>query len=448
MIAHPSSYTKSVAFLTALVLPALVLAGCQRDLPAPQSNNLDNPSGSTADSTRDRQREADPLQDNDSLAPERPSESNAVKAVAEAPRLLSADELQEGWISLFDGSTLFGWQRATDANWRVENGAIVVDQGELGLLCTKTQFANYVLRLDFRSAPGTNSGIFLHTPPQPKDPASDCYELNIADSDNPFPTGSLVKRRKAPGSFDSQDWQSYEITVNQDRVRIMLDGQQVLDYTDPHPLGRGHIGLQLNQGRVEFRNIKLRPLGLVSIFNGQDLTGWKAYPEGSVSTVTEAGHLSVRGGPGMLETHDTFGDFVFQLQCKTSGSNSGVFFRCIPGDVMMGYESQIHNGFKNDDRSQPVDHGTGGVFNRQEARWVVADDEQWFHKTIIADGAHMATWVNGYQVTDWTDNREPNENPRRGLRLEPGTIIFQGHDPLTDISFRNLRISEITHRSE
>jgi len=67
--------------------------------------------------------------------------------------------------------------------------------------------------------------------------------------------------------------------------------------------------------------------------------------------------------------------------------------------------------------------------------------------TLIADGPHMAAWVNGYQVSDWTDDRPAHENPRKGLRLEPGTIMIQGHDPTTNISFRNLRIAEWAERS-
>ena len=55
----------------------------------------------------------------------------------------------------------------------------------------------------------------------------------------------------------------------------------------------------------------------------------------------------------------------------------------------------------------------------------------------------MAVWVNGVQVSDWTDTRKPDPNPRRGLRLEAGTIMIQGHDPTTDLSFRNLRIVEM-----
>jgi hypothetical protein len=235
------------------------------------------------------------------------------------------------------------------------------------------------------------------------------------------------------------------------RVTVKIDGEQVLQYDDPAPLGRGHIGLQLNEGKVAFRNIKLKPLGMANIFNGEDLTGWKTYPDmASKFTVTEEGLMNVKDGRGQLETEGLYGDFVLRLECITHapGLNSGIFFRCIPGDVMMGYEAQIHNGFEDGDRTQPKDCGTGGIFRRQNARRVVADDLKWFHMTLVADGAHMAAWVDGYQVSDWTDDRDPHENPRRGLRLEPGAIMIQGHDPTTDISFRNLRIVEMAKRQQ
>ena len=369
--------------------------------------------------------------------------------VASAPRVLTDEELAAGWIALFDGETLFGWQAATKANWRVEDGAIVVDDGEPGLLCTTTRFDDYILKVDFRSAASTNSGIFLHTPHKPTDPATDCYELNIAPSDNPFPTCSLVKRAKAEGKFDSTDWQSYEVTVSGDQVVVKLNGQTTLEYTDPQPLRSGYIGLQLNQGRCEFRHIKLKPLGLAALLNGQDLTGWKTYPEmASKFTVTKEGWLNVKDGRGQLETEAAYGDFALQLECITHAPqlNSGVFFRCIPGETMNGYESQIHNGIRDGDRRKPVDCGTGGVFRRVDARLVVPNDREWFYKTLIVDGPHVATWVNGYQVTDWTDERPPNANPRQGLRLEPGTIMIQGHDPTTDLSFRNLMIRELNDR--
>jgi hypothetical protein len=362
--------------------------------------------------------------------------------------MLSPDELAEGWISLFDGETLFGWQPNHNADWRVTDGAIAVTEGEQGLLNTTSEFADYQLKLEFRADKSTNSGVFLRTPEKPTDPAADCYELNIAADDNPFPTGGFVKRRKSDGGHTTGQWQLYDITAEGGHFTVKLDGKLVLDYTDPKPPRRGFIGLQLNQGRVEFRNIKLRPLGLKNIFNGRDLAGWNVFngeKNKSKFTVTPAGELNVKNGPGQLETESRYGDFVLQAEVFVNGEkrNSGIFFRSIPGDWWNGYESQIHNGYADNDRSRPLDFGTGAIYRRQKARQVVSNDFEWFSKTIVANGNHIAVWVNGRQVTDWTDHRAPNENPREGLRTEPGTIILQGHDPTTDISFRNLKAAEV-----
>ncbi|HUT89862.1 MAG TPA: DUF1080 domain-containing protein [Thermoguttaceae bacterium] len=372
------------------------------------------------------------------------------RAAAAEPNTLTPEELAEGWVLLFDGQTLFGWKPTSEADWEVADGVISVSEGEPGLLATTSQFGNYVLKVDFRCAPDTNSGVFLRTSPKPTDVTGKCYELNIAGAaDNPFPTGSFVERQRCRTRHDSSDWQTFEVTADGAHFLVKLDGQVVLDYTDPKPLGRGFIGLQLNSGKVEFRNVKLKPLGLESLFNGKDLTGWKTYPEmASRFTVTPEGWLNVKDGRGQLETEGQYADFTLQLEVFVNGAglNSGIFLRSIPGDPMNGYEAQIHNGFLDGDRTKPKDCGTGGIFRRQNARKVVADDFEWFPMTIHVDDKHMAGWVKGIQVSDWTDNRAPDENPRKGLRLEAGTIIIQGHDPTTDFSFRNLRIADLPER--
>lgn len=368
---------------------------------------------------------------------------------APRPNSLSADELRDGWLLLFDGESLFGWKPATKADWSVVDGSIRVTKGEKGLLHTTAQFSDYELKVDFRAAAGTNSGIFLRTSPKPEDPTSGCYELNIADSQNPFPTGSFVGRQKAAFSVDDTDWHSYLISASGGQFNVHLDGRQVLDWQDAKPLGRGFIGLQLNEGQVEFRNIKLRPLGLDPMLNGKDLAGWKIFPDRqSTFEITKEGELQIKNGPGQLETDAQYGDFVLQTEVFVNGKqlNSGIFFRSIPGDYSNGYESQIHNGYEDKDRNRPNNGGTGGIFRRVSARRVVANDFEWFRKTIICEGRHMAVWVNGWQVTDWTDRRAEDPNPRRGLRLAKGTIILQGHDPTTDLLFRNMRIAEMATR--
>jgi hypothetical protein len=366
------------------------------------------------------------------------------------PNTLTKAELAEGWVLLFDGESLYGWEPASKADWKVADGVISVGAGEKGLLCTTSEFADYAFKADFRAPATTNSGIFLHTPTTPMNPAEDCYELNIATPQvSPFPTGSFVQRKKSTTETFDGNWHTFEVTADGPRWVVKLDGKQVLDYVDQKPLPRGPIGLQFNIGKVEFRNVKLKPLNLKSIFNGKDLAGWHSVePNKSTFSVTPQGELNVKNGRGALESKDSYGDFVLQLECFSNGKhlNSGIFFRSIPGQFNNGYECQIRNEYKDGNRDQPIDFGTGGIYRRQIARRVTADDFQWFPMTLVVSGKHMAAWVNGIQVSDWTDPRPPNDNPRNGLRTEPGTLQIQGHDPTTDLSFRNLRIQELPKR--
>jgi len=361
-------------------------------------------------------------------------------------KVLTKAEVHDGWIALFDGATLYGWRPQKAANFRVEDGAIIVDSGEKALLCTTTQFSDYVLKVDFRCDAKTNSGIFLRTPPKLENVKTACYELNIAPPDNAYPTASLVQRKKVEIDAPAETWHSYEVTMDGGHVMIKLNGETVLDYTDDAPVGRGFIGLQHNSGRVEFKNVKLKPLGSKPIFNEKDLEGWKQYPDmASKFTVTPEGYLSLKHGKGMLESKGTYGDFVLQLEAITHGPslNSGVFFRSIPGEEMMGYESQIQNGSPNPKELMPR---TGSIVRRKLARTIAADDFEWFAKTIVAEGPHIAVWVNGYLVSDWVDRRKKDKNPRRGLRTDSGTIILQGHDDATEVTFRDLQISEMKPR--
>ena len=148
------------------------------------------------------------------------------------------------------------------------------------------------------------------------------------------------------------------------------------------------------------------------------------------------------GGPGCLELPGLYRDFILQLDvtCRRPLSNAGVFFRSRPGDFLNGYEAQVFNGCVDGDPAKPAAWATGAIDDRQNARRLVSRDGEPFTMTVVAKGNHFATWVNGVQVTDWTDDRPPHDNPRRGLRLEPGTIQLQAHDRNTDVEFGNFRV--------
>lgn len=164
------------------------------------------------------------------------------------------------WMSLFDGKTMEGWTNQGNANWEVKDGALTVDRGDVGLLTWKDQFENYELEVEFKAALGTNSGVFLNTLAKVKDPGSECYEINIAPSDNPFPTGSIVKHRKVEGVVEKDDWRRFRLIVNRGKVTVILDGKTILEHQMAKARPAGLIGLQKNSGKVAFRKIRLRKL--------------------------------------------------------------------------------------------------------------------------------------------------------------------------------------------
>ncbi len=72
---------------------------------------------------------------------------------ADAPQAnaLTAEEIADGWLLLFDGESLYGWEPSSKADWKVADGIIGVTSGEKGLLCTTCQWADYVFKADFRA---------------------------------------------------------------------------------------------------------------------------------------------------------------------------------------------------------------------------------------------------------------------------------------------------------
>ena len=108
----------------------VTLSACSRQ--APQSTaDRPSPPAITSNTTA-------PTAAGKEVALESAAEPTAEQAPEPLP--LEADELADGWIRLFDGATLYGWQPAVKANWQVQDGSITVSEGEVGLLCTTTRF--------------------------------------------------------------------------------------------------------------------------------------------------------------------------------------------------------------------------------------------------------------------------------------------------------------------
>ena len=394
-----------------------------------------------------------PSTDKSSERSRSPPEAIEIDAAALLAAQLTPDQLAQGWVRLFDGQSLFGWFIVGDADWQIApDGILKATHGEPSYLCTSFQIPNYELQVDFRSDAQTHSGIFLRTGPQPQDVAHDCLELSIAPADSEFPTGSLVERQKVEpsqtGEFDPTAWHTRKVRVDGNHVTISLDDKQLLELEDVEVAPDGHISLHHHTGRVEFRNVLLRPLGATELKLGaeweQDWTLSEKTAGTFSATVVDDG-LQLKGGLGQLQSKQAYDNFVLQARytLATPEVNSGIFFRCIPDAMLDGYECQVNHAVADGDPLRALDAGAGAIFRRQSARIVVGDGSQPTYLTLLANGPQIVTWVNGIQVVDFQDTREPDENPRKGLRLEAGPIALQGHDATTDVTFQSMAISPL-----
>ena len=174
---------------------------------------------------------------------------------------------QNGWVELFDGKTLNGWQgRPTTAagnngDWSVANNALVCGGTIPSWISTNDSFSDFRLTLEFRGAGTVNSGVFLRSQKEGQ-PHITGYELQIWDYQPAgFHTGSLVGSLKAsPTKILPDQWNKYDITAKGDHFVVMLNGKTVLDARDPKHK-EGVIGFQCQKDqRIEFRNIKLQRL--------------------------------------------------------------------------------------------------------------------------------------------------------------------------------------------
>lgn len=344
---------------------------------------------------------------------------------------LTPKEIEAGWIQLFDGATTFGWK--ADGEAKVEDGAVSLGGEKGATLTNTTEFGDFELK--FEAKGGKDAAILLDKMP---------HELG-----------------------ENKDWTPYTITVTSKdgshKVQITQGKDASADtHTMTHPgLSRMKIGFQTAAGAaLSLRNICLKPLGTQSLFNGKDLAGWKPIADKpSKFTVTDKGELNIKNGPGEIQTEGQWADFVFQLDILSSGEhlNSGVFFRALPGEFWQGYEAQIRNEWEGyqkgkprdtakENRAKPIDFGTGGVYNRQPSRKVVSSDNEWFTMTVVAGGPHIAIWVNGYQTADYVDREKDAPTARKGRFLGKGCISLQGHDPTTDLSFKNIKVAELPEK--
>jgi len=184
---------------------------------------------------------------------------------------LVAQNAEEGFVSLFNGSDLSGWHVMGTPAWKVENGVLVCTGGGGGWLRSEKQYQNFVLRLEFRVSKGGNSGIFIRSALE-GNPAFTGMEAQILDDYGRQPTPhttAAIYDAVAPTknmSKPADEWNSVEIICSGPWVVVTMNGEEIVRVNmDEHPklkerLRSGYIGLQNHGSHVEFRNIRIKEL--------------------------------------------------------------------------------------------------------------------------------------------------------------------------------------------
>ena len=187
-------------------------------------------------------------------------------------RLGAAGEGDEaGFVPLFDGKSLAGWKAEATDRFTVRDGVIVNDGGT-GWLRSLKPYKDFEFRAEYRAlAKGADSGILfrataLGTPKPPNWPVKG-YQLQVVDGDSHL----MIFGHGAPSKFDrnaealksalkgSGEWQTIALKVVGAHAEASLNGKAITT-SDAIALPEGYIGLQGENGRFEWRALRIKEL--------------------------------------------------------------------------------------------------------------------------------------------------------------------------------------------
>ncbi|MBN1490413.1 MAG: DUF1080 domain-containing protein [Phycisphaerae bacterium] len=194
-----------------------------------------------------------------------------------------ATATEEGFVPLFDGKSLAGWQGRTE-DYEAVDGMLVCKAGCRGNLYTERQYSDFVLRLEYRVGPGGNNGVGIRAAIGKENPASTGMEIQILDDDAPKYaklkpeqyTGSIYSAVAAKRGYTRPpgEWNAMEIRAEGPNIRVTLNGTVIVD-ADMDKVGpirirdhwaeglhnkSGYIALCGHKDRVEFRNMEIKEL--------------------------------------------------------------------------------------------------------------------------------------------------------------------------------------------
>ncbi len=270
------------------------------------------------------------------------------------------------FVPLFNGVDLTGWVNVNcaDDTFTVKDGMIVCSGHPTGVMRTAKMYENFILELDYRHLQkGGNSGLFIWSDAltakgQPFTRAIECQVMDGIETadytsdgdmfaihgahmkpDRPHPKGWERCLPSEKRSKPSPEWNHYRVIAKDGTLKLELNGKEVSGGSEINPR-KGYICLESEGGLVNFKDIKIAELppsmtpkgelgprmvskdapGFRSLFNGKDLTGWKATPENAQHWKVSDWVLDYDGKGQDLWSEEEFSDFELIADWRWSGA--------------------------------------------------------------------------------------------------------------------------------
>jgi hypothetical protein len=404
----------------------------------------------------------------------------------------------EGFVALFDGSSLEGWfgrgtkdprelwemspedlaahweetMEDVKKHWTVEDGVLVNDGHGL-YLTTRKDYADFELILEYKTVEKADSGIYLRGVPQVQiwdSTEEEKFKLGADKGsgglwNNPAGSPGRDPLKKMDRPFG--EWNEMRIRMVGERVDVWLNGDLVVDWAVMHnyfdkekPIfPKGPIQLQTHGGEISWRNVFIREISpddantilrekvgedFSSLFNGENLEGWVGALDNY--EVVDGAIVCKQGKGGNLMSPEEYGDFhlIFEFKTPPAGNNGIAVRAPVEGDpAWQGLEIQVLGENYPSPLKDYQYHGS--VYGVVPAhRGFLRDFEDWNYQEIIMVGQEIEVILNGTTIlkSDLSSiDRSALERVPAGLDRASGHIGLAGHnDP---VAFRHLYIKPL-----